>query len=80
MGAVTDADRRRAAADLRRIGASAPREVDGAGAMVLVGRIGEAAGVHYAPYEWTPDEACSALADLIDPGSDARDDHVGDRR
>lgn len=78
MGAVTDASRRRAAEDLRRIGASAPHDMNGAGSMVLVGRIGEAAGVHYAPYEWTPDEVCSALADLIDPVSDARDDPGGD--
>lgn len=73
MGVVTDDARRRAAKDLRRMGASEPRKVDGIGAMALAGRIGEAAGVRYAPYEWTPDEVCSALADLIDPGSGSRE-------
>ena len=71
---VSDDERRRVAAALRRADAERLDRVygkDPSHAPLTLGLVAEAAGLHYAPYEVTAVEVRNRLADLIDPESDA---------
>lgn len=71
MHVVTDDERRRVAAALRRADAERLDRVygnDPSHAPLTLGLVAEAAGLHYAPYEVTAVEVRNRLADLIDPG------------
>ena len=70
---VTDDERRRVAAALRRADAERLDRVygnDPSHASLTLGLVAEAAGLHYAPYEVTAVEVRNRLADLIEPISD----------
>ena len=70
MARATDDERRRVAAALRRVDAERLDRVygnDPSHASLMLSFVAEAAGLHYAPYEFTAVELRNHLADLIEP-------------
>lgn len=71
----TNEERRYVSSSMRKITHKYPRlksqesyrPPDQSWSCSLLGRIAEAAGLHYAPYEFEADELCDRLADLIEP-------------